>query len=245
MTANDKAFQAELDKLTGKYHAWQIWSDWVYMFACALSQPTDYRQEREDRYLKIAKQYEPKELDVLLSMTRITIDSLEENPEQDFLGNMYMILGLGDHWKGQFFTPYHLCSLMADIDCDNAAEVIKKSGYITINDCACGGGATLIGAFNKMKKVLKDSGQNVQDYALFVAQDISEMTALMAYIQLSLLGCAAIVKVADSLLYPMTENLLNCRHESNIWLSPMYNFPVWKGRQMAHTLDLYIKAVMP
>ncbi len=39
----------------------------------------------------------------------IVVEALERNPEQDFLGELYMELELGNHWKGQFFTPYCVC----------------------------------------------------------------------------------------------------------------------------------------
>ena len=33
----------------------------------------------------------------------IVVEALERNPEQDFLGELYMELELGNHWKGQVF----------------------------------------------------------------------------------------------------------------------------------------------
>ena len=45
----------------------------------------------------------------------IVVEALERNPDQDFLGKLYMSLELGNHWKGQFFTPYNVCECMAGI----------------------------------------------------------------------------------------------------------------------------------
>ena len=39
----------------------------------------------------------------------------EDNPDQDFLGAAYMELGLGNHWTGQFFTPYNVSKMMAQM----------------------------------------------------------------------------------------------------------------------------------
>lgn len=44
----------------------------------------------------------------------IVVEALERNPDQDFLGKLYMSLELGNHWKGQFFTPYNVCRCMAE-----------------------------------------------------------------------------------------------------------------------------------
>ena len=39
-----------------------------------------------------------------------------------FLGKMFMRLDLGIRSAGQFFTPYHVCELMAEVVATNALE---------------------------------------------------------------------------------------------------------------------------
>lgn len=126
-----------------------------------------------------------------------TIEAFEENPGQDLLGDAYMKLGIGSKENGQFFTPYHLSKLMADmgITKEEAEKGIAEHGYISLNDPAAGGGANLIAAAN----ALKEWGINYQQKALFVAQELSEMTALSCYIQMSLLGMPGIVLIGDTL----------------------------------------------
>lgn len=54
---------------------------------------------------------------------------------------------------------------------------------------------------------------------LFVAQDVDMIAALMCYIQLSLLGCSAVVKIGDSLTEPFTEaEPITEQH----WFTPFY-----------------------
>lgn len=60
---------------------------------------------------------------------------------------------------------------------------------------------------------------NFQDKILFVAQDIDLTAAMMCYIQLSLLGCQAIVKVGNSLSDPFS---VNEPMSEKIWLTPMF-----------------------
>lgn len=55
----------------------------------------------------------------------IVVEALERNPDQDFLGRLYMSLELGNHWKGQFFTPYDVCRYMTI--CRNCRT---KNGYL-------------------------------------------------------------------------------------------------------------------
>ena len=39
----------------GGYKTWEIWEDFIYMAAAELSQPLDFRQDREDEYIRRAK----------------------------------------------------------------------------------------------------------------------------------------------------------------------------------------------
>ena len=76
---------------------------------------------------------------------------------------------------------------------DGKEVQIEKKGHISVNDPACGAGAMLIAFANVAKK----HGINYQKQVLFIAQDIDRTAAMMCYIQLSLLGCPAIVAVGD------------------------------------------------
>ena len=162
----------------------------------------------------------------------IIIMALEENPEQDFLGSIFMELNLGDKSNSQFFTPYHVCELMAKVTEEDVAAVVKEKGYITINDFCCGAGATLIAAINEARKQLEKVNLNFQNHVLVVAQDIDEIVALMCYIQLSLLGVAAYIKVGDVFTQPMSTD----DNGENYWFTMMYFSDVWTMRRVFHSL---------
>lgn len=96
---------------------WQVWSDWITMSAIAVSNATDqsHFDEREKQYLSIAGKYTRPEMEAFTEMLALLVVALEDNPEQDFLGELYMCLGLGNDHAGQFFTPYHLCEFMSAV----------------------------------------------------------------------------------------------------------------------------------
>ena len=54
-----KEFLDFFRKLTYRHRAWDIWRDFIIMFACSLSNPVDklHYDEREARYMKIIKKY--------------------------------------------------------------------------------------------------------------------------------------------------------------------------------------------
>lgn len=192
-----------------KYSTWQLWDDLVYMIAAALSQPLNYKQKREDEYLKRINKYDKSVQALFPQIFREIVLAFEREGFADILGDIYMQLELYNHWHGQYFTPFHICEFMAKIIIgDNSKEEIEKKGYISISDPCCGGGALLIGA----AKVLNEQHINYQRDVLFVAQDIDYVVALMCYIQMSLLGMPGYVIIGDSLT-------VECRE---IWYTPMY-----------------------
>lgn len=193
----EKAFLDAFGRLTNRYRAWDVWRDFITMFACSLSNP-------------------------------LAVLALEENPEQDFLGSIFMSLNLGNEHNGQIFTPYHVCELMAEMTMDDTVKKVEQDGYISINDPCCGAGATLIAGIHTARKQLEKVNLNYQNHLLVVAQDIDETVALMCYIQLSLLGVAGYVKVGNSLTEPMTDN----DNKENYWFTPMYYSNVWVLRRI-------------
>lgn len=216
-----------------------MWRDFVVMFACSLSNPVDksHYDEREKRYLKIINKYNREEQQLFPELAAHTVMALEENPEQDFLGGIFMELGLGDGKNGQFFTPYHICDLMAKITVDDVSKEIEEKGYVTIHDPCCGAGATLIAGVHEVRRQLEKMNLNYQNHVLVVAQDIDEVVALMCYIHLSLLGVAAYIKVGDVFCDPIREG----DSTENYWFTMMYFSDVWQTRLLIRRMDDILK----
>ena len=222
-------FQKVFSRLCETRSAWQVWSDFVEMVAISISNAVEIRekvkQEREARYMTIIRTYTKKEQAVFPELVGILVQALQRNPEQDFLGEMFMAMELGNHWKGQFFTPYSLCKAMAAGTVSNAGEKLMVKDWIGIHDPACGAGATLIGARNHLE--LAGIGGTK---AFFVGQDIDRTAAMMCYIQLSLLGCAGYVVVGDTLNHPVQGPLLwpTPTEYQDIWFLPLtFLEPAW------------------
>lgn len=229
-----KQFLKTFHQLTYRHRPWDVWRDFIIMFACSLSNPVDksHYDEREKRYLKIIKKYNKQEQKLFPELAAYVVMALEDNPEQDFLGGIFMELNLGSKSTSQFFTPYHICELMAKVTEEDVAAVVKEKGYVTINDPCCGAGATLIAAVNEAKKQLEKVNLNFQNHVLVVAQDIDETVALMCYIQLSLLGVAAYIKIGNSFTEPMSTN----DNGENYWFTMMYFSDVWAMRRLFHSI---------
>lgn len=123
-----------IEGLSGKYSRWDIWQDFIIMSAIAIANTMGGPQvkAREGIYRSRAEKYSTKELEVFADMLFEVVAELERDQEQDFLGELFMALGLGNEWKGQFFTPYDICRAMSAITYgpDMAAR-IEKQGWIS------------------------------------------------------------------------------------------------------------------
>lgn len=217
-----------------------IWRDFIVMSACAMSNTVDksHYDEREKRYLETINKYEKSQQHIFPELYADVVMALDENPEQDFLGRMFMDLHLDYEELKQIFTPYHVCQLMADVTMGDLVQQVEEQGYVSINDCCCGAGANLIAAINSARHMLEDAGLNFQNHILIIGQDIEELVALMCYIQISLLGVAGYIKVGNALTEPMTSD----DSMENYWFTPMYFSDVWQTRRMIHRfIDLFEK----
>lgn len=237
-----QAFRSKFQQLLSpRSRPIDIWRDFIVMSACAMSNTVDksHYDEREKRYLETINKYEKSQQHIFPELYADVVLALDENPEQDFLGRMFMDLHLDYEELKQIFTPYHVCQLMADITMGDLVQQVEKQGYVSINDCCCGAGANLIAAINSARHMLEDAGLNFQNHILVIGQDIEELVALMCYIQISLLGVAGYIKVGNALTEPMTSD----DSMENYWFTPMYFSDVWHTRRMIHKFTELFKEV--
>lgn len=229
-TITDTEFLRTFQILSYKHNKWSVWQDFIFMAACSISNAVSKinYEKREQEYLRIINKYDKREQQLFPKLLAHLVMAMERNPDQDFLGSTFMRLELGNDYRGQFFTPYSVCKLMSAVSMDDLDKHIEDKGYFTINDCACGAGATLIAAINEAKERLSKKKINYQNHILVVAQDIDQTVGLMCYIQLSLLGVAGYVKIGDSLVNPISKD----DKFDNYWFTPMYFSKVWTMRRM-------------
>lgn len=195
----------------------EVFGDFCELGALSISNSVDRLQfgRREARYLKIVARYSPEEVARFPAMLGELVQMFEEGFD-DHLGGLFMQLELGNHWKGQFFTPYSVASAMASMTLVNAREQIEREGFITINEPACGAGAMVIACAD----ALHAQGINYQQVMHVTAQDIDATAAHMAYIQLSLMHIPAQVVEGNSIA--MTD----WAH----WLTPAHVLGGWDWR---------------
>lgn len=113
---------------------------------------------------------------------------------QDFLGRVFMNLGFGNDYQGQFFTPFNLSLLCARMQL-MGVKPHTDGRPITINDPTCGSGGMLLAC----AVTLLEEGIDPAKHACLYGTDIAPICAQMAYIQLTAARLPAVIRCADSL----------------------------------------------
>lgn len=194
MSPDQKAFMKILDELvrTEGLRQFEALSAFLELTARAFRGKTvllEAWDKNEAEYLaKVGTFRHPKETtEACARALALLITALDAEPT-DFLGPIFMECAANPH-SGQFFTPWSLCQIMADMQIGEDVAEITKTRIVTIQEPACGCGAMVIAAAERLKKL----GVCPARRAHCVLVDVDIRCVWASYIQCSLLGISATV----------------------------------------------------
>nr|WP_181377295.1 N-6 DNA methylase [Ochrobactrum sp. LM19]AJW29949.1 methyltransferase [Ochrobactrum sp. LM19] len=202
-----------------KHDLYGVFSDWNQCAAIALSNAADLTryEKREARYLEIVRKYEKVELETFSTVLGEVTLALEERP-QDVLGTIFHALELHNSTRGQFFTPYSICSMMARLVMGTREELqqkIEERGFICAEEPAVGAGAMVIA----LAEAIKEMGINYQQCLHVTAVDIDPRAVHMSYIQFTLMHIPAVVLQGNSLAMTVQDEWHTLAHVMGNWRS--------------------------
>lgn len=206
---------------TAPYHnRWTVFRDFITLAASELDMARISTPENIENSRRICDQYRPEDISNLKQLFCLLVEALE-GEFHDFLGGVFMELGLGSNEMGQFFTPYPLARLIASLTAgDEQQQQLKTCPWITLSEPTSGAGGMVI-AF---AEVMLQRGLNPAEQLLVTATDIDPLAADMTFIQLSLLGIPAIVNTGNSLALTVTSTRY----------TPVWYINNWEARIKLH-----------
>ncbi|MBK6284897.1 MAG: SAM-dependent DNA methyltransferase [Draconibacterium sp.] len=165
MKQQRQTFEQHMEQLARRHGVHSVFSDFLTLLMCAFS-----LGQREEEYLKTIRKYEkPEAYKISEALAALTVEMTGDGTGMvDVLGD-YFEQHLSYGRNGQFFTPQHLCDMMARLM--NPTTPLER-----ILDPACGSGRMLMA----MAKVNR--------FATFYGADNDRNCACMCAINMCLNG---------------------------------------------------------
>lgn len=211
----------EANTAHGRRRISQVFTDFCELGALTLRNSVDRHgwDVREARYLQIASGYEREELDrfaELLAQVALELG----NGFDDVLGHLYMSLDLGNERLGQFFSPYEVSLLSAQLALGNNLDDLRDQDVITLGEPSCGSGGMVIAMIDTLKRADINHQQRVH----VTAQDLDATAVHMTYIHLALLHQPALVVHGNTLTL----------EQYDVWPTPAHLLNGWDARLRGH-----------
>lgn len=194
-----------LEKLAYKHSTINIFQDFIALMALEMSIKTECLikdvSSRAEAISRIVEKYSEDELKYYEKFKELIIKEISENKFQDLLGVIFHELALQNKYKGQFFTPYTVSYATAKLSIGKFQD--EKDIYY-IGEPAGGSGGMCIAVC----QIAEEQEVNYASKLLFDVNDVDITCVYMSYIQLSLIGAAAIIKHKNTLSLEYFDNFI-------------------------------------
>lgn len=176
-----------------------VFADFCEMAYCALAKNASPFLEQQDaletQYMEVVGKYRNK--DDVRKMPEILALSLAEIGKGgvDFLGQVAGELDVLDSKLGQFFTPYEVSRLMAEMNLIDVDRMMGEQSFITVSEPAAGAGGMLMA----LADVIENKGYHLETAVWVEAVELSQPTFHMCYVQCTARGLAGKVTCGNSL----------------------------------------------
>jgi hypothetical protein len=193
-----KQFVKAFESLARHRERHDVFTDFLDMAVCAIRKKTlplgSAADAIEAQYMAVVARNKVEDVRATPELLGITALAVQTGG-CDFLGQVVGDLELINGHMGQFFTPYDVSRMIAEMTLDTVGEVIAEQGFVTVQEPACGAGGMIIAAADAIERRGFDIGRQ-----LYVeGTDISAMCFKMTYLQTSLRGIPATIRRGNTL----------------------------------------------
>jgi N-6 DNA Methylase len=200
-----KRFIKIFESLAHQRERHDVFADFLDMAVCAIRkrtvQPGPEAEAIEEQYMAVVKRNAADDVRKIPELLAVTALAMQEGG-CDFLGQVAGDLGLVTGHMGQFFTPYDVSRMIAELTLDTVDEIIAEQGFVTVQEPACGAGGMIIAAAD----VIERKGFDIARQLYVDATDISPTCFKMSYLQASLRGIPAVIRRGNTLTLEMFDH---------------------------------------
>lgn len=189
-----------------------VFQDFVEMASYSLHNAFNWSNKFEESYLSIAHSYKADDLKNMSKLLGLTIVGLQHSPE-DFLGDIYMSLQLGELAWGQYSTPFTLASLLAKLTLQDIDALVKENGFLTVKDPTCGAGGLAIA----QALAFQQAGYDLEKQFFIQCVDIDPVATAMCFIQLTVMGVPAEVLTGNYLTLEFSKVMRTASYYRHNW----------------------------
>jgi type I restriction-modification system DNA methylase subunit len=202
-------FSKILEQIAYRHNLMGVFNDFLQMSICALT-----HQKMEKEYLEVASRYDKKELELFANaFAQMFIDYEKAvTPEGgwvDLFGHFMMehVSPSQAQRSGQFFTPEHVCDMMAKMTTE------PTDTDITCNDPTGGSGRTLIAHCR--------TSPSMRLNTFYTAQDMDYTCVMMCTLNFIMFGMKGVVIHMNSLSMEIYRGYRVWLPETGMLISPL------------------------
>lgn len=196
-------FVKTIERLSHRHSRYDIFTDFLTCAYCALRKPFEQNKKKADalevEYMRVVKKHKdyPDTIKQFPQLLAFAVQAFDGGPGsgKDFLGRCAGSLEILNAGAGQFFTPYEISRMMAEMTLQDVGSIIEANGFVSIQEPACGAGGMIVAAAD----VIERAGFALNKTVYVDATDISEMCFKMAFIQCCMRGVPALVRHGNTL----------------------------------------------
>lgn len=223
----DSEFEKIFFALCNSRNPRSVWNDFTVLSAIGISNGLQYKQERDLFGEMILSHYDNHEKQLMQRLFDRTAEAFAGNPNQDYLGALFMALHLAKNSREYHLNTYQETERIAKL----CIEETKSKPYTFFGDPQCSTGAMQIASFNQMKKM----GRNPQTQLFCAGYEGNFTFAMMCYIQMSILGIPGYVANDRHKVAPNGSTLIAPK---NAWCTPLYFHKTWAQRRVSEYLKV-------
>lgn len=180
-----KTFIKKLSALEPSKTPQEKFRDFIELAYCAYAKPMAAPEDKESleaRYMQIVGTYRDK--DAVRAYPELVAMVYQGVESGDFLGTVAGELGVLNGAQGQFFTPFEVSRMMAEMLIGDYEPIIQERGYLMVQEPASGAGGMILA----LAQAMLQRGYDPTSQLFVCAIDISAQCYWMAYLQLTLAG---------------------------------------------------------